>query len=118
MRPDARVHTNKTTRKVGKSHLNLTTRRFLPKHNSAALIKADYMETILANVDADGRDHRSGGCCVMLIFLSVFSVPRLELLSRTRSVYPISGHPKKFKAATNIYLRRWADHLAAGRGVL
>ena len=87
-----RPHTDKTSREVGKAHRNLATRQLLAQNDGAALIKADHMKTVLANVDADGRYRRLG--CLLRHGDSPFRVlaPGLELLSRTRPVHPISGH--------------------------
>ena len=52
MGADARLHTDETGRKIGKAHRNLAARQLLAQNDSAALVKADHMETVFA--DADG----------------------------------------------------------------
>ncbi len=56
MRTDTGFHANQAWRQVGKSCLNLATRPLLPKHDRTALIVADNMERVLADIDTDYGD--------------------------------------------------------------
>jgi hypothetical protein len=54
MGPDACLHANQTRRQIGESGLHLATRPLLPQHDGAALILANDVERVLADIDADG----------------------------------------------------------------
>ena len=56
MRPDACLHADETGRQVGKPRLDLTARPFLAQHDRTALVMADDVERVLADVDADHGD--------------------------------------------------------------
>jgi hypothetical protein len=53
MRADAGLHANPTRRQIGESGLHLTTRPHLPQHDGTALILANDVERVLADIDAD-----------------------------------------------------------------
>jgi hypothetical protein len=50
---DAGLHANQARRQIGKSRLDLATRPFLPQHDDTALILANDVERVLADIDAD-----------------------------------------------------------------
>ena len=56
MRADAGFHADQARRHIGKSSFNLATRPFLPQDDRAALVEADDMERVLADIDADDGD--------------------------------------------------------------
>src|SRR5262249_30810588 len=53
MRADAGLHADQARRHIGKACLDLAARPLLPQHNRAAIIEADYVERVLADIDAD-----------------------------------------------------------------
>ena len=53
MRADAGLHADPTRRQIGESGLHLTMRPFLPQHDGTALILANDVERVLADIDAD-----------------------------------------------------------------
>src|ERR1700682_2913877 len=52
------LHTDQAGREVGKPRLDLTTRPLLAQHHRTALVMADDVERVLADIDAD---HGEGG---------------------------------------------------------
>src|SRR5215471_19723325 len=50
---DAGLHADQARRQVGKSRLDLATRPFLPQYDDTALILANDVERVLADIDAD-----------------------------------------------------------------
>ncbi len=56
MRADAGLHADQAGRHVCKPSFNLTARPFLPRDDRAALVEADDMERVLADIDADDGD--------------------------------------------------------------
>src|SRR6516162_4347591 len=71
MRADAGLHADSTRRQIGESGLHLATRPLLPQHDGTALILADDVERVLADIDADYGGQSS--FCDMVCSLS--SVP-------------------------------------------
>ena len=57
MRADAGFHADQARRYISKPRFHLATRPLLPQHDRAALIKANDVEGVLANIDADYGDH-------------------------------------------------------------
>jgi hypothetical protein len=53
VRADAGLHADPTRRQIGESGLHLATRPLLPQHDGTALILADDVERVLADIDAD-----------------------------------------------------------------
>ena len=53
MRADARLRADQTRRHVGEPGLHLTTRPLLPQHDGTALIPANDVGRVLADIDAD-----------------------------------------------------------------
>ena len=53
MRADAGLHADPTRRQIGEPGLHLTTRPLLPEHDGTALILANDVERVLADIDAD-----------------------------------------------------------------
>jgi hypothetical protein len=53
VRADAGLHADQARRHIGQACFDLTSRPLLPKQNSAAIIKPDDMERVLAKVDSD-----------------------------------------------------------------
>jgi hypothetical protein len=53
MRADACLHADPTRRQIGETGLHLATRPLLPQHDGTALILANDVERVLADVDAD-----------------------------------------------------------------
>jgi hypothetical protein len=70
MGTDTRFHADQAGWHIGKACLNLATRPLLAQHNCAAPIKADYMERVLADIDADYGDCTMSylGHGVLLVF--------------------------------------------------
>jgi len=60
MRPNASFHTDETARKIGKADRNLAARQLLAQHNRTSFIKADNVETVFADINADGQNRRLG----------------------------------------------------------
>src|ERR1700694_6353936 len=56
MRANAGLHADQARRQVGKACFHLAARPLLPKHDRTALIVADNMERVLADIDADYGD--------------------------------------------------------------
>jgi hypothetical protein len=50
---DAGSHADPTRRQIGQSGLDLATRPLLPQHDGTALILANDVERVLADIDAD-----------------------------------------------------------------
>jgi hypothetical protein len=61
MSPRAGFHADQAARNVGKPTLKLSARALQLQNDRPALIEADKMETILAEIDADRAD--GGGWC-------------------------------------------------------
>ena len=57
MRTNASLHADQARWHVGKSRVHLATRPLLPQHDRPALIKANNVERVLTNIDADYDDH-------------------------------------------------------------
>src|SRR3989442_12745223 len=74
MRADAGLHADPTRRQIGEPGLHLATRPLLPQHDGTALILANDVERVLADIDADYGGGRGGGVCHVV--LPVFSCPR------------------------------------------
>src|SRR5262249_37856383 len=53
MRADAGLHPDQTRRQVGEPRFHLAARPLLPQHDGSALIVADDVERVLADIDAD-----------------------------------------------------------------
>src|SRR6516165_384093 len=53
MRADAGLHADPTRRQIGEPGLHLATLPFLPQHDGTALILANDVERVLADIDAD-----------------------------------------------------------------
>ena len=56
VRANAGLHPDQARQEVGKSGFNLTTRPLLSQHDSAALILANDVERVLADIDTDHGD--------------------------------------------------------------
>jgi hypothetical protein len=56
MRADACHHADQTRLQVGKPRFDLTAQLFLPQHDCTALVLADDVERVLADIDADHGD--------------------------------------------------------------
>jgi len=56
MRADAGLHADQARRQVGEPCLHLAARPLLPQHDCTALIVADEVERVLADIDADHGD--------------------------------------------------------------
>ena len=70
MSTDAGLHADQAPRYIGKSCFNLATRPLLSQHDCTTFIKANNMERVLADIDADYGDRsakilRNG---VLLVF--------------------------------------------------
>src|SRR6266576_6799194 len=80
MRADACLHADPTRRQIGESGFHLATRPLLPQHDGTALILANDVERVLADIDAD-----CGGRSVEFLrhgVLLVFGAPcQLSLLA-------------------------------------
>jgi hypothetical protein len=50
---DAGLHPDPTRRQIGEPGLHLATRPLLPEHDGTALILANDVERVLADIDAD-----------------------------------------------------------------
>ena len=70
MRADASLHADPTRRQIGQSSLDLATRPLLPQYDSTALILANDVERVLADIDADyiGRSVELLWHGVLLVF--------------------------------------------------
>jgi hypothetical protein len=55
MRADAGLHADQARRQVGEPRFHLAARPLLPQHDAAALILANDVERVLADIDADDR---------------------------------------------------------------
>jgi hypothetical protein len=53
MRADAGLHADPTWRQIGQPGLHLAARPLLPQHDGTALILANDVERVLADLDAD-----------------------------------------------------------------
>ena len=53
MRSDAGLNANQARSHIGQTGLDLAARRLLAQHNAAALIQADDVERVLADIDTD-----------------------------------------------------------------
>jgi hypothetical protein len=53
MRADAGLHADPTRRQIGESGFHLATRPLLPRHDGTALILANDVERVLADIDTD-----------------------------------------------------------------
>ena len=56
MGADACLHADEARRHVGEPHIHLASRPLLPQHDRAAGIKADNVERVLADIDANHSD--------------------------------------------------------------
>src|SRR6185503_4576084 len=61
MRTDAGLHADQAGWDIGKPCFHLAARPLLTQHNCAAIIEADDVERVLANIDADYRNRSP--CC-------------------------------------------------------
>src|SRR6266478_3400438 len=91
MRADAGFHPDPTRRQIGESGLHLATRPLLPQHDGTALILANDVERVLADIDAD-----YGGRSVEFMF---FAVSRF--LRKSKSVISNSSRPSSCRAMRN-----------------
>jgi hypothetical protein len=57
MRADAGLHADQARWHVGKPGFHLATGPLLPQHNGSPLIETHDVERVLADIDADDRDH-------------------------------------------------------------
>jgi hypothetical protein len=57
MRANARLHADQTRRHIREPRFHLTSRPLLPQHDRAALVEADDVKRVLADIDA----HRAKG---------------------------------------------------------
>ena len=62
MRADTSLHADEAGRQVGEPRLDLTARPLLAQDDRTALVVADDVERVLADVDADHGD--LGACCL------------------------------------------------------
>ena len=96
MRPDACLHADEARREVGQSRLDLTARPLLAQHDRTALVMADDVERVLADVDADYGD--LGACClgmgVLLLMQPPASVARWRGRSTGRTIHYRSSRPR------------------------
>src|SRR5258707_12796120 len=76
MRADAGLHADPTRRQIGEPGLHLATRPLLPQHDGTALILANDVERVLADIDADYGGGENANSCLFL---------RLVLLRTLRS---------------------------------
>jgi hypothetical protein len=60
MRANRGLHADQARRHVGEPSLGLAARPFLPQDNGPALIQTDNVKRVLADIDANRGDHRSG----------------------------------------------------------
>src|SRR5258708_16227941 len=92
MRADAGLHADPTRRQIGESGLHLATRPLLPQHNGTALILANDVERVLADIDADygGRNVEVFFHGVLLVFCSPPPPPLLAGRGRGPA-RPLSG---------------------------
>src|SRR5258706_14515392 len=99
MRADAGLHADPTRRQIGESGLHLATRPLLPQHDGTALILANDVERVLADINAD-----YGGRRVEFVrhgVLLVFGAPcQLRLLAgqehgRTIPLADFSSRPPR-----------------------
>ena len=74
MRTDTGLHADQARWHVGKACFHLATRPLLSQHNRTAPIKADNMERVLADIDADYGDYTMS--CLGHGVLLVFGAPR------------------------------------------
>src|SRR5271166_4684809 len=92
MRADAGFHADQARRHIGKACFYLATRPLLPQHDGTALIVADNMERVLADIDAD-----HGDCALELLGHGVLLVSGAPSQHPTvggtgaRPDHPISG---------------------------
>src|SRR5260370_290937 len=93
----ARRHADPTRTQIGERGLHLATRPLLPQHDGTALILANDVERVLADIDADHGDRGIG--CLRHGVLLVFGAPcQLRLLAgqehgRTIPLTGIGGFP-------------------------
>src|ERR1700682_689842 len=92
MRADAGLHADPTRRQICESGLQLATRPLLPQHNGTALILADDVERVLADIDADhgGRNVEFLRHGVLLVLSAPLPASRAGR-ARARPDHPISG---------------------------
>jgi hypothetical protein len=62
MRADACLHADQAGRQIGEPGFHLTARPLLPQHKGSALILADEVERVLADIDAD-----HGNCAIEFV---------------------------------------------------
>src|SRR4029077_8130078 len=79
MRADAGLHADPTQRQIGESGLHLATRPLLPQHDGTALILANDVERVLADIDADYGGEVSSFCDMAC---SLSSVPPASIRCR------------------------------------
>jgi len=94
---DTRLHADQAGWHIGKSCLHLATRPLLAQHNRTALIKADNMERVLADIDADYGDFTVNylGHGVLLVFGAPSQLRSLARQEHGRTI-PLAdiGRPK------------------------
>src|SRR6202022_4291562 len=93
MRADAGLHADPTRRQICESGLHLATRPLLPPHDGTALILADDVERVLADIDADhgGRNVEFLRHGVLLVLSAPLPASRAGR-ARARPDHPINGH--------------------------
>ena len=102
MRADAGLHADQARRQVGKPRFHLAARPLLPQHDCAALILANEVERVLADIDTD-----HGDCAIEFLghgVLLVFGAPLPAWLAGragARPDHPISGHEAPIFIATH-----------------
>src|SRR5208283_23376 len=100
MRADAGFHADQAGGDICKSSFNLATRPFLPQNNLAALVEADHMERVLADIDANDGDLIGGR-----VGHGRAPSPNPALLARgagTRPDHPISGPSQRGGRASRV----------------
>src|SRR5713101_7079273 len=100
MRADAGLHADPTRRQIGEPGLHLATRPLLPQHDGTALILANDVERVLADIDAD-----YGGRSVEFLRHGV-----LLVLSAPCQLLVLAG-PEQDRAITC----GWSDHAIGDR---
>src|SRR5258706_11943528 len=84
MRADAGLHADPTRRQIGQPGLHLAARPFLPQHDGTALVLANDVERVLADIDADYGGARGAGFCDSAVTLFLGPPPRLFARSEGR----------------------------------
>src|SRR5664279_976265 len=99
MRPDASFHADQAWRHVGKTCFYLATRPLLTQHNRSALILANNMEPVLADIDADHGDR----CFECLSHLRSLSLVPLASIKRWRGRSTAGPSHYRTSTATKIF---------------